>query len=235
MRTELIVALDEPTFERALDVVARTSARVQWYKVGYEAYVGYGDRILGALREHGKSLFLDLKLHDIPNTVAAGVRAAAGAGARLLTVHAAGGPAMLSAAAQARNESGAPSLQLLAVTVLTSMNAAELRETGVDRNPEELVMVRARLAQRCGIDGVVCAVGEAAAVREATGDGFMILCPGIRPAGADAGDQRRVASPADAARAGANFIVVGRPIARAADPAAAAAAIIDELHTAVLP
>jgi orotidine-5'-phosphate decarboxylase len=229
--TELIVALDEPTFEQAMDVVRRTSARVSWYKVGYEAYYGYGAQILGALREAEKSVFLDLKLHDIPTTVAAAVRAAARLGARLVTVHAAGGAAMLSAAAGARDESP-PGPRLLAVTVLTSMSADDLRATGVDRPPNELVTLRARLAAECRIDGVVCAVPEAAAVRAALGRDFLVLCPGIRPKGAEGGDQQRVATPAEAVRAGADFIVVGRPITKSADPASAVRAILDELKTA---
>lgn len=233
MKTELVVALDEADVDRAIDIVRRTSALVQWYKVGYEAYYGYGDRIVNVLRDAGKSLFLDLKLHDIPTTVAAGVRAASRAGARLVTVHAAGGAAMLSAAADARDESSAGTLRLIAVTVLTSMTAEELHETGVEGAPEEIVAARARLAARCTIDGVVCAVPEVSAVRATTSKDFIILCPGIRPAGSDAADQRRVATPTAAARAGVNFIVVGRPIAQAADPAAAAAAIVEELNAPV--
>lgn len=229
--TELIVALDEPTFDRAMAIVRSTSARVSWYKVGYEAYYGYGDRMLAALRDDGKSVFLDLKLHDIPTTVAAGVRAAAGLGAQLVTVHAAGGVAMLSAAANARDES-ASGMRLLAVTVLTSLSADDLRATGVDRSPSELVTLRARLAAECGIDGVVCAVPEAAAVRAAVARDVLVLCPGIRPAGARAADQQRVATPADAVRAGADFIVVGRPITKSTDPASAALAILEELRAA---
>lgn len=228
------MALDEPTFDRALHILQRTQAHAAWYKVGYEAYYGYGDRIIGALQDAGKSLFLDLKLHDIPSTVAAGVRAVAKTGARLLTVHTAGGVSMLSAAAAARDESAAGRLRLLGVTVLTSMSEADLRETGVDRSPEQLALLLSRLAARCGIDGVVCAVPEAAEVRRSTSSDFTILCPGIRPAGADAGDQRRTATPAAAARAGANFIVVGRPITQAPDPAKAAAAIVDELTKAAV-
>ena len=238
MKPEIVVALDEPDFERAAELVARTRSVVGWYKVGYQAYYGYGERIVAALRDAGKSLFLDLKLHDIPTTVAAGVRAASMTGATLLTLHAAGGRAMLEAAAVSRDEAcaGLPAdrrLRLLAVTVLTSMDAADLREIGVDREPGKLVPMRARLAASCGIDGAVCAVPEALAVREATSDAFVILCPGIRPAGAAEGDQRRVATPSDAARAGADFIVVGRPIAKAADPGQAAIAIAREIEGAV--
>ena len=229
--TKLIVALDEPTFERARDVFDRTSAHVAWYKVGYEAYFGYGERILATLRTAGKSIFLDLKLHDIPNTVAAGVKAAALHGARLLTVHAAGGASMMRAAVKARDEMDTD-MRIVAVTVLTSTTDDELRQTGVSLGAAVAATERARLAWSSGMDGVVCAVGEAAAIRHATDARFVTVCPGIRPAGAAVGDQRRVATPADAARAGADFIVVGRPVTQAADPSAAAEAIIDELRSA---
>ena len=230
MDTQLVIALDESDPGRALGILRCTAPHADWYKVGYEAYFRYGEQICAALRDAGKLLFLDLKLHDIPNTVAAGVRAAAAAGAQLLTVHAEGGAAMLRAAVEARDAEGA-GLRLLAVTVLTSMTAETLRETGVDRAPGDLVTLRARLALRCGVDGAVCAVAEADAVRAATSDDFLVLCPGIRPSGAEAQDQRRVATPAEARRAGANFIVVGRPITRAADPATAAEAIVREMRS----
>jgi orotidine-5'-phosphate decarboxylase len=229
--TQLIVALDEPTYDRARLIVERTATDVQWYKVGYEAYYGYGDQILTLLRETGKSIFLDLKLHDIPSTVAAGVRAAARSGARLITLHAGGGSAMLAAGAAARDEHNAAggSLKLLAVTVLTSLSAEDLHALGVNGSPEEQVRRLALLASAAGIDGAVCSVAEASAVRAACGADFTLLCPGIRPAGADAQDQRRVATPTDAMRSGANFIVVGRPITKADDPGAAARAIVADL------
>lgn len=234
MKPELVIALDEPTLERASTLVAKTRSRVRWYKVGYQAYYGYGERIIAELRDAGRSFFLDLKLHDIPTTVAAGVRAAAKTGASLLTLHASGGRAMMEAAAKARDEvSDSSRLRLLAVTVLTSMGSPDLLEIGVDREPDALVPMRARLAASSGIDGVVCAVAEAQAVRAATRQDFIVLCPGIRPAGAPDGDQRRVATPTDAARAGADFIVVGRPIAQAADPGEAAYAITREIEGAL--
>jgi len=228
--TELIVALDVDDAQRALALIRATSGRVAWYKVGYEAYYGYGDRILGALREAGKSIFLDLKLHDIPNTVRAGVNAASRLGAKMLTVHAAGGRAMLETAAQARDES-VTGMRLIAVTVLTSMHAEDLRATGVDRDVHEVAAMRARLAAQCGIDGIVCAVADIGAVREAASRRMSVICPGIRPAGAAAGDQQRVATPADAVRAGADYVVVGRAITEAADPDAAARSILAEMET----
>jgi orotidine-5'-phosphate decarboxylase len=229
--TKLVIALDEASPVRALELVRLTSPVVSWYKVGYEAYYGYGDRILSMLRSTGKSIFLDLKLHDIPKTVAAGVKAAAVLGARLLTVHTSGGSRMMAAAAAARDEMDTD-MRLLGVTVLTSMSDSDLRETGVDRSPAELVSMRVALAAQCGLDGVVCAVAEASAARRTASRDFAILCPGIRPAGAGADDQRRVATPAEAVRAGADFIVVGRPISEAIDPAAAAAAIVEEMKSA---
>lgn len=229
--TQLIVALDEPTYDRARVVVEHTAPDVLWYKVGYEAYYGYGDQILTLLRETGKSIFLDLKLHDIPSTVSAGVRAAARSGAGLITLHATGGVAMLAAAAAARDEhnAGGGALKLLAVTVLTSLSAGDLDAIGVAGSPEEQVRRLAVLAAATGIDGAVCSVAEASEVRAACGATFTLVCPGIRPAGVDPHDQRRVASPADAMHAGADFIVVGRLITRAADPGAAARAIVAEL------
>jgi len=229
--TQLVVALDEPAYDGARVIVERTAPHVQWYKVGYEAYYGYGDQILTLLREAGKSIFLDLKLHDIPNTVGAAVRAAAKSGARLITLHAAGGSAMLASAADARDEHNAAggALKLLAVTVLTSLTANDLHVLGVQGSPEEQVRRLALVAAAARIDGAVCSVAEAPTVRAACGPDFTLLCPGIRLAGGDAQDQRRVATPGAAAHAGADFIVVGRPITKAGDPGEAARAILAEL------
>jgi orotidine-5'-phosphate decarboxylase len=234
--TQLVVALDEPTYDRARIIVERTAPHVQWYKVGYEAYYGYGDQILTLLREAEKSIFLDLKLHDIPNTVGAAVRAAAKSGARLITLHATGGSAMLAAAAAARDEYNAAggALRLLAVTVLTSLTADDLHALGVQSSPEEQVRRLALIAAAARIDGVVCSVAEAPTVRAACGPDFTLLCPGIRLAGGDAQDQRRIATPGAAALAGADFIVVGRPITKAAEPGAAARAILADLTKNVI-
>lgn len=233
--SELIVALDEPTFEQADAVVRLLAQRVQWYKVGYEAYYGYGKQILAMLQGMGKSIFLDLKLHDIPNVVGAAVKRLAASGAGFLTVHSAGGRAMLEAAAAARDSSNSAGarLRLLAVTVLTSLGVEECTEMGEDA-PHRLVSIRSALAAEAGMDGAVCAVDEVPIVRSRTGDSFLIACPGIRPAGLAAGDQRRVATPTQAVMAGADYIVVGRPIAKASDPAAAAQAILDEVASARL-
>ncbi|MBV8170659.1 MAG: orotidine-5'-phosphate decarboxylase [Candidatus Eremiobacteraeota bacterium] len=230
--TELIVALDEPTFERASAIVDKTCAVANWYKVGYQAFYAYGERIIEALRARGSHVFLDLKLLDIPNTVYAGVQSLARYKPDMLTVHASGGGDMLAAAARARDESKSAggSMRLLAVTVLTSLSKEELVLAGEDLDPHELVAVRAELAARNRIDGVVCAVDEVSLVMARAADSLLTVCPGIRPAGKTADDQRRVATPMEAAIAGADFIVVGRPITAAADPAAAAAAIQAELR-----
>jgi orotidine-5'-phosphate decarboxylase len=230
--TELIIALDEPTFEKANAVVDKTCSVASWYKVGYQAFYGYGDRIISALQARGAHIFLDVKLLDIPNTVNAGVSALARYKPDLLSVHASGGAEMLAAAARARDDANAAggSMRLLAVTVLTSLSKEELVVAGEDLDPHDLVAVRAELALRNRIDGVVCAVDEASIVQALSDDSLLIVCPGIRPAGTASNDQRRVATPMEAAMAGANFIVVGRPITAAADPAAAAGAIVAELR-----
>ncbi|HME82545.1 MAG TPA: orotidine-5'-phosphate decarboxylase [Candidatus Eremiobacteraceae bacterium] len=230
--TELIVALDEATFDGAKAVVEKTSAVARWYKVGYQAFYGYGDRIIEFLHQRGLSLFLDLKLFDIPNTVAAGIRSLARYRPQLLTVHSGGGPDMLAAAAQARDEVNAAgaSLRLLAVTVLTSLSRDELLSAGEDLDPHELVAVRAELAANSRIDGVVCAVDDLPVVHARTDGSLISVCPGIRPAGSSPDDQRRVATPLEAALAGADYIVVGRPITAAPDPAAAAETIRAQLQ-----
>jgi len=230
--TELMVALDQPDYDSALAIVDKTAGVSRWFKVGYESFYSCGDRLLMELRRRGLSVFLDLKLHDIPNTVAAGVRSAARFDPALLSVHAAGGREMLAAAAKARdeaNEDGAQ-MRLVAVTVLTSLSPDDLTSIGESPAPHRVVSMRAELAAETGIDGAVCAVDEVAIVRARTSEGFTIVCPGIRPAGTQRGDQRRTATPTEAVMAGADFIVVGRPITQASDPAAAAQAIIDEMH-----
>lgn len=235
IETELIVALDLPTLDEALRIVDVTSASVKWYKVGYEAFYAFGPRLIADLRERGKRVFLDLKLHDIPKSVAGGIRSLGNLGASLLTVHGSGGRAMLAAAAAARddvNRSGGD-LRLLAVTLLTSLDRPALREVGVGESPHALVGIRASLAAECDMDGIVCAVDEIAIVRTQVGPHFLIVCPGIRQAGDAASDQRRVATPTDAMLAGATAIVVGRPITHATDPAAAARAIMDEITAAI--
>jgi orotidine-5'-phosphate decarboxylase len=233
----LIVALDFPSSAAALDLVDRLQGACRWFKVGIELYYAAGNQILDRLRERGFEVFLDLKLHDIPNTVAGAVRAVASTGASLLTVHAGGGERMMRAAAQAADRPGAP--RLLAVTVLTSMDAAELGAVGVGDAGEaggvvETQVLRlARLARAAGIDGLVCSAEEVAAVREAMGPEALLVVPGIRPAGTGSSDdQSRVASAAQAIARGASKLVVGRPITQAPDPAKAAAGILAEIRNA---
>ena len=224
----LAVALDFATEHEALKLVDRLGQTCQWFKVGMELYYAAGNSIVQQLRDRGFNVFLDLKLHDIPNTVAGAVRSAAHAGASLLTIHAAGGAAMMSAAAEAASAPGSP--RLLAVTVLTSMDANELAGIGITASPAEQVLRLARLAQASGIDGMVCSAEEVATLRKETSPGTLLVIPGIRPAGSAVEDQKRIATPAQAIAHGASMLVVGRPITRAPDPAEAARAILQEIE-----
>jgi len=226
----LIVALDVPSAEAAMELACQLQGSCRWLKVGMELYYAAGNAVIEHLRERGFEVFLDLKLHDIPNTVAGAVRSVAGVGASLLTVHAGGGEQMLRAAAAAASAPGSP--RLLAVTVLTSMDAAELSAVGVTDTPAAQVLRLAQLARTVGIDGLVCSPEEVAVVRESMGPGALLVTPGIRPAGSAVGDQSRVATPAEAIAGGASMLVVGRPITQAPDPAKAAAAILDEIRQA---
>jgi orotidine-5'-phosphate decarboxylase len=235
-RKRLIVALDVPGAEAAADLVNRLEGTCQWFKVGLELFTAAGPAVLEPLVARGHSVFLDLKFHDIPNTVAGAVRSAAAWGVRMINVHAAGGPAMLAAARTALDGMANPP-ELLAVTVLTSMDAAQLRAAGVRRSPSQQVELLAKMALKAGIRGFVCSPQEVAALRALAGPDGVLVVPGIRPAGADApsriDDQRRIATPADAIRNGASYLVVGRPITQAPDPAKAAEAILEEMAEAL--
>lgn len=227
MSTTLMVALDVDSLGEAFALVERLGEEVCWYKVGKQLFTRLGPAVLQGLNERGKKVFLDMKYHDIPNTVGQAVRSAAAIGAQLCNVHASGGPAMLEAAAAAGRETG---LTVVAVTVLTSMDAAELSAVGVAVPPAEQVLRLAKLTRDCGLPGVVCSAQEISLIHEACGKDFQLVVPGIRPAGAGKGDQKRVMTPREAAAAGAQYIVVGRPILAAADPLAAARAINAELR-----
>lgn len=231
-RSRLIVALDLPDAAAAMGLVDRLEGRCAWFKVGLELFVSAGPAILERLLGRGHSIFLDLKFMDIPNTVAGAVRSAAGLGVGMITVHAAGGPAML-AAAQSAIEGLENSPQLLAVTVLTSIDAAQARAVGLDRSPGEQVELLARMAREAGIRGFVCSPREVAALRALTGPEGVLVIPGIRPAGAEPGDQKRVATPGEALVSGASYLVVGRPVTQAPDPAQAAQAILMEMAEAL--
>ncbi len=223
---EVIVALDRPSVEEALDIVDRLGENADYYKVGLELYTRAGPAVVEELVARGKRVFLDLKLHDIPNTVAGAVRAASDLGAEFLTLHISGGSAMLAAAREARSGG----LRLLGVTVLTSVTPDELGTVWAReiRSMREEVGRLAELARAERLDGVVASALEASWIRSQVGDEIVIVTPGIRPAGTDRGDQSRVATPSDAVRAGADYLVVGRAVTAADDPALALASILAE-------
>jgi orotidine-5'-phosphate decarboxylase len=228
----LIVALDVPRAAAAEDLVNRLERSCHWFKVGMELFTAAGPAAVETLVARGHSIFLDLKFCDIPTTVAGAVRAAASLGVRLVTVHASGGPAMLEAARNELEKFANPP-QLLAVTVLTSMDAEQAGAVGIGRSPGKQVELLARMALDAGITGFVCSPREVGRLRELAGPETVLVIPGIRPAGAKIGDQKRVATPADALRNGASYLVVGRPITHAADPAEAAEAVLKEMAEAL--
>jgi orotidine-5'-phosphate decarboxylase len=223
----IILALDFPSPDTAFAMLDRLGGQPRWVKVGLELYLAAGGTILPELKARGHRIFLDLKLHDIPNTVASAVRSLARFAPDMLTVHASGGSAMLAAAAEAAASLAKPP-RLLAVTVLTSMDAQQLAATGIADAPADHVLRLGRLAAAAGVHGLIASPREAAALRAAL-PGVHLVTPGIREASDARGDQQRTATAAEALRAGANQIVVGRPITRAADPAAALSALLASL------
>lgn len=226
-RDRIILALDTPDTASALALIDAAGDDLRWAKVGLELFTAEGPPVVRAVRERGKRVFLDLKLHDIPNTVAGAVRSASALGAELLTLHAEGGPAMMRAAAEARDAVRGP--KLLAVTVLTSLTGAEYPEVYADADVGRRVTAFARAAEAAGVDGVVCSPRELDVLRTAVRAGFLRVTPGIRPAGVDAQDQARIATPEAALAAGASHLVIGRAISGAQDPKAALAAIVASL------
>jgi orotidine-5'-phosphate decarboxylase len=227
-RDRLIIALDVSSVDAAEAMIARLGDSVTFYKIGYQlAYAG-GLPLIRKLADAGKKVFADLKMHDIGNTVARGVESIAGSGATFVTVHAY--PQTMKAAVEGR---GASALKILAVTVLTSYDDADLAEAGYRLGVSELVEARAKQAQAIGVDGLVCSGEEAAPLRALVGPRLAFVVPGIRPAGSDAGDQKRVMTPAQAIAAGADYLVVGRPVMAAIDPKAAAEAIVAEIAKAL--
>ena len=222
----ICAALDFPALPEAERFARQVAPQVGMLKVGLELFAAEGPAAVRVLAALGRPVFLDLKLHDIPNTVEGAARSAAASGARLLTVHAAGGPEMVAAAVRGAG----PGVRVLAVTVLTSLNAAVLEAVGLAGPPQEAVVRLARLAVGAGAGGLVCSPLEVRAVRAAVGPEPLLVVPGIRPAGAAAGDQARVATPAAAVRDGADVIVVGRPLREGGDPAGAARRIAAELE-----
>jgi orotidine-5'-phosphate decarboxylase len=227
---EVIVALDTPSAYDALRLVERLGPTADFYKVGLELYTAEGPGVVRELLARDKRVFLDLKLHDIPNTVAGAVRAASGLGVHLLTVHAAGGAAMLEAA---RDAATGP-LRLVAVTVLTSLDSSDLARSwgrAVGAVVDEASRI-ALVAEAAGVDGVVVAASDAARIRRDVGDDFLLVVPGIRPEGVSHDDQRRTATPAQAVSAGADYLVVGRAVTRAPDPEVALARVLSEIARA---
>jgi orotidine-5'-phosphate decarboxylase len=229
-RSRLIVALDVADRVAALSVVERLAGRVGCFKIGPELFINEGPELVREIRERGASVFLDLKFHDIPNTVAAAVRAAARLDVQMLTVHAAGGPAMLEAARAAAESWVTPPL-LLGVTALTSLSEADSRRIGVYEAIETWVERLADLAYQARLTGLVASPWELPHLRQKFRGQMKLVVPGIRPSGASSDDQRRIAGPADAVRAGADFLVVGRPILQAPDPQQAADQIAREMET----
>jgi orotidine-5'-phosphate decarboxylase len=226
-RERLIVALDVPSVAAAEAMVARLEESVWFYKIGYQLAFAGGLSFAAGLIAAGKQVFLDLKLHDIGNTVAKGVESVAELGATFLTVHAY--PQTMKAAAEAKRGS---KLRILAVTVLTSYDDADLAAAGYELTVRELAAARAAQARDIGVDGLVCSAEEAASLRDIVGTGLVLVTPGIRPAGTATGDQKRIMTPAAAIKAGADYLVVGRPVVEAGDPRAAADAIVAEIEQA---
>ena len=230
-KSKLTVALDFPSARLALDCVDRLDGACKWVKVGLELYCASGNDFIETLRSRGLEVFLDLKLHDIPNTIAKAIQSIAHVDASLLTVHAAGGEAMLNAAVQALHLTG-NGPRLLAVTLLTSMDKQQMQGVGLHLDPASQVLRLARLAVRCGIEGLVCSAEEVTLLREHLGTTLFLVVPGIRLIGDPNDDQRRIATPLAAMQAGASMLVVGRPITRAPDPSAAAQTILAEIAKA---
>jgi orotidine-5'-phosphate decarboxylase len=233
MKPELIVALDVKDAASATRAADTLPAEVSFFKVGLELFISQGPAVITPLLRRNKRIFLDLKLHDIPNTVAQAVTSAGSLHAALLTVHATGGRAMLSAAAEAAAKLGTDRPRIVAVTTLTSLSQIDLSDVGVARELREHTLALGKLAISCGIDGLVCSAQEVAAFRSALGPDAILVTPGIRPAGADVGDQKRIATPASAVKDGSSFLVVGRPILSAPDPRAAAEGILAEMAAAM--
>ena len=232
-RERLIVALDVPSASQARELAAEIGDSAGFFKIGLQLFLAEGPRMVREMVSAGRPVFLDLKLHDIPNTVAGAVKSAGALGAAMLTIHAAGGPAMLRAAVEAARSLPDPPM-LLGVTVLTSIDEPQMNAAGVNGAVKEQVIRLAKMVRDCGLGGVVASAHEAGLVRQVVGPSMAIVVPGIRPAGSEKGDQARVATPAEALRAGASHLVVGRPITAAADPRAAANAVLKDMEDALV-
>jgi orotidine-5'-phosphate decarboxylase len=227
----LCVALDFSSRDEILSAARRFGAKVGWLKVGLEAFVAEGPRIVSEVAETGARVFLDLKLHDIPTTVGRAVAAAVRSGASMVNVHAFGGRDMLVAARESASTAGS-SVKLIAVTLLTSLDSRSLADLPVSGHPERIARRLALLAKESGLDGVVCAPRDVREIKAACGSAFLAVVPGIRPAGTGRDDQRRVAAPADALSEGADLLVVGRPVTAAPDPDSALESLLAEIQSA---
>jgi len=226
---ELIVALDVSSQREVEEAVDRLGETVNFYKIGLELFSAAGPAVVRAVKARNKKVFLDLKLHDIPRTVERAVASGAELGVDLMTIHAAGCRAMIRAAADASARCGANRPKILAVTVLTSLDHSDLNDLGISRTPAQQVEALGQLAVQNGADGIVCSPVEVARMRSLLGAQALLCTPGVRPAGSDAGDQKRIATPGAAVADGSTHLVVGRPIMSAADPRAAALAITAEM------
>ncbi|RTZ67410.1 MAG: orotidine-5'-phosphate decarboxylase [Aquificaceae bacterium] len=233
MSSKLIIALDFPSSVEALEFVSNLSPNDCKLKVGFELFVSAGPEMVRELIKKGFDVFLDLKFHDIPNTVASVCKAAAKLDVWMMNVHASGGSEMMKAAHNALDDLHNPP-KLIAVSVLTSMSDEQLQEIGVDALAKDQVRHLARLTKKAGLDGMVCSAQEAILLRELLGNDFLLVTPGIRPKGADMGDQSRVMTPADAVKAGVDYIVVGRPITQSSNPLKVIQEINDEVKSAIL-
>jgi orotidine-5'-phosphate decarboxylase len=231
MPCDLILALDVPTREDAAPILRQLRGQLRWVKLGLQMFTAYGPNYVREVAGMGFDIFLDLKLHDIPNTVGKAVESLGPLPIKMLTLHTSGGSEMMRFAAAAQQKTN-PDLLLLGVTVLTSTDAAGLNEVGVTASPADQVARLGKLAVDSGLRGLVCSPLEVELLRRTLPASTQLVTPGIRPAGEDVGDQKRIMTPAEAARAGSSYIVVGRPILKAADPAAAARAILADLNGA---
>jgi orotidine-5'-phosphate decarboxylase len=224
-KAEIIVALDEPSLEDARRLMDRLAGQAGFYKIGLQLFTAAGPAAVQAVKDCGAKVFLDLKLHDIPNTVASATRSIRGLGVDLCTIHLGGGPEMCSAAVEAAGDA----MTVLGVTVLTSSNEQTLRACGVECSVGDQVMRLAAMGYGAGVRGFVASALELSVLRNELGEEALLVIPGVRPAGGDVGDQKRVATPSEVVRGGATHLVIGRPISRADDPAAAYAAIEAEM------
>jgi len=225
---ELILALDLPSREASFKLLDQLGPAVQWVKIGLQLFTRYGPSIVEEIAARGYNIFLDLKLHDIPNTVASAIKSLEGLPIKMLTLHASGGEEMLKQAAIAQ-QSALPEALLLGVTVLTSLDQEALNSLGVNATPEEQVVRLAQLCKDSGVSGLVCSPLETHYLKETLGDSVTLVTPGIRPEGSNANEQKRITTPQQAATSGASFIVVGRPITQAANPQSVTLAIQEDL------